>query len=129
MSAINKFFYTYDNLEKALHIYYPPNNNFELVGLIEYFKITYDYACRALREILINKGFDTNEILAAKQAFQKAKLLGLIENDEVYNDILKIRSESEYIHDEDVARVLVKRIRRNYMPLLRDLNKIIREER
>lgn len=129
MNAIKKFMNGYDNLEKALEMYFPPSNNFELIGLIEYFKITYDLAWKALRELLIQKGFGADEIQTAKQTFEKAKILGLIREEEPYIDILKLRNESEYIYDEDVARVMVKRIKRNYVPYLRDLNKVIRTEK
>lgn len=128
MKAIDKFDLLYNNFEHALETHYPPRDNFELLGMIEYFKIAYEAAWKALRELLIKKGFKREDILTAKQAFQKAKILGLIEDDDEYIQVLQLRNESEYLIDEDVARVLLKRIKRNYAYLLRDINKIMRRE-
>ena len=79
-------------------------NEFESQGLIQCFEYTYELAWNTLKDFFEGQG-DT-EILGSRDAFRLAFKRGLIENGEVWMDMIKSRQRTSHTYSEEVTKAI-----------------------
>ncbi|MCF6148597.1 MAG: nucleotidyltransferase [Candidatus Kuenenia sp.] len=74
-------------------------------GLIQAFEFTHELAWNTLKDFLESRG--ASNIYGSKDATREAFKKGLIENGEVWMDMIKSRNLTSHTYNEDVARAIV----------------------
>ena len=87
-------------------------NELEEQGLIQSFEYTYELAWNTLKDVFELQG-EIN-ILGSRDAFQLAFKRGLIENGDIWMDMIKNRGLTSHTYNEAVASAITKNIRTAY---------------
>jgi nucleotidyltransferase substrate binding protein (TIGR01987 family) len=87
-------------------------NEFEEQGLIQSFEYTYELAWNTLKDLFEQQG--ESNILGSRDAFQLAFKRGLIENGELWMDMVKNRSLTSHTYNEAIAAAIAASIRNAY---------------
>ena len=121
----------YHNYQKALgqlsrFLGHKSLNEMEEQGLIQAFEYTFELAWKTLQDFLEEvSGYV--EIKGPRPVIQQAFRDGLIQNGEIWMEMLKDRNRSAHTYDEEVAREIVSAIVQNYYPLFRKLDDVFIE--
>lgn len=83
MSEFEKFCRTLVNLEGS-YKYREPYNNVELVGIAGLFRLCFEQAWKAMKEILQTNGFAEGQTGSPRQILKTAYQSGMIQNEELY---------------------------------------------
>ena len=81
-------------------------------GLIQAFEFTHELAWKTLKDFLESRG--ETEIYGSKDATRKAFARGLIEDGEIWMDMIQSRNLSSHTYNEEIAANLVKAILTEY---------------
>lgn len=106
-----------DNYSKALRqltrfIEKGELNELEQQGLIQSFEYTYELAWNTIKDFFETQG--ESGILGSRDAFRLAFKRGLIENGEIWMEMIKSRIQTSHTYNEDVAEVIAMRIVTQY---------------
>ena len=105
-------------LEEAISIDGP--SEVERAGLIQFFEMTFELSWKLLKDYMEEKGFTVKTPRQViKQAFQSE----FITDGHVWIDALADRNLTVHTYQEETARKVEQKIRQEYFPILRDLNK------
>jgi nucleotidyltransferase substrate binding protein (TIGR01987 family) len=96
-------------------------NELEEQGLIQAFEYTHELAWKTLSDFLKNKG--NLEIFGSKDATREAFSLGLIDNGEVWMDMINSRNMTSHTYNEETTKKIIKAITDNYYPAFISLEK------
>jgi nucleotidyltransferase substrate binding protein (TIGR01987 family) len=92
-------------------------------GVIQRFEFTFELLWKTLKLFLSSEGLITK---SPKEALKESFGFGLIQNEEVFLNMLDDRNQTSHIYSEDVSELIFKRIKNDYLKeikkLLRDLN-------
>jgi len=91
----------------------------EKQGLIQCFEYNHELAWNVMKDYLQEQGF--NNIIGSKNATRQAFKEGLIENGEMWMDMIKSRNLTSYAYDKDLAEEIIANIIHNYYPQIADL--------
>lgn len=80
-------------------------NELEWQGLIHSFECTYELAWNTIKDFFEAQG--ETDILGSCDAFRLAFQRGLIENGEVWMEMIKSRALSRHAYNEDIAQAIV----------------------
>ena len=89
-------------------------NELEEQGLIQSFEYTYELAWNTMKDLFEAQG--ETGILGSRDAFRLAFRRGLVEQGEVWMDMIKKRGLTSHTYDEQVAREITGNIRTAYFP-------------
>jgi nucleotidyltransferase substrate binding protein (TIGR01987 family) len=89
-------------------------NELEEQGLIQSFEYTYELAWNTMKDLFEAQG--ESGILGSRDAFRLAFRRGLVEEGEVWMDMIKKRGLTSHTYDEKVAREIINSIRTVYFP-------------
>jgi nucleotidyltransferase substrate binding protein (TIGR01987 family) len=89
-------------------------NEFEKQGLIQSFEYTHELAWNTLKDFLENRGL--KDIYGSKDATREAFKLGLIEDGEVWMDMIESRNQTTHTYNEETAEEIVGAIVNRYYP-------------
>jgi nucleotidyltransferase substrate binding protein (TIGR01987 family) len=106
-----------ENLQEALSTEQP--NKLERQGIIKAFELCYELAWKTLQDYLAELGYEG--ITGPKPVIRQAFEAGLLQDGELWRAIHRARNESAHVYNEDTARDLERRIRRDYTPALATL--------
>lgn len=106
-----------DNYSKALRqltrfIERGKLNELEQQGLIQSFEYTYELAWNTIKDFFETQG--ESGILGSRDAFRLAFKRGLIENGEIWMEMIKSRIQTSHTYNEDVAEDIAMRIVTQY---------------
>jgi len=82
-------------------------------GLIQRFEYTHELAWNVMKDFLIHAG-NTN-IFGSKDASREAFSAGLIENGEIWMDMIKSRSKTSHTYNEETADEIFFKIMNQYI--------------
>ena len=85
-----------------------PLSNLEEQGLIQVFEYTHELAWNTLKDFLESRG--THNLYGSKDATRDAFKMGLIENGEIWMDMINSRNLTSHTYDENVASKIVAEI-------------------
>lgn len=100
-------------------------NDLEKQGLIQAFEYTHELAWKTLSDFLKHKG--NAEIYGSKDATREAFKLGLIENGDVWMDMVKSRNLTSHTYNEAVTEEIIKSITYDYYPAFGALETKLKE--
>ena len=107
-----------------------PLTELEGQGLIQSFEYTHELAWNVLKDFLENQGL--NNLYGSKDSTREAFRRGLIENGEIWMDMIKDRNLSTHTYNVEIARIIIHAIRENYYSefktLLEKLKALAEEE-
>jgi nucleotidyltransferase substrate binding protein (TIGR01987 family) len=109
------FMQAFSQLEKAaLLARQRPLSELEQQGLIQSFEYTHELAWNVLKDFLEDQGL--KNLYASKDSTREAFKRGLIQNGEVWMDMIKSRNISSHTYNQDIAREIAEKIIENYVP-------------
>ncbi len=89
-----------------------PLSALEIQGLIQSFEYTHELAWKTLRDFLKDKG--NKDIYGSKDATREAFRYELIENGEVWMDMIKSRNQTSHTYYQKTAELIVGAITDSY---------------
>ncbi len=89
-------------------------------GLIKSFEYTYELAWNTLKDFLEFQGH--SDIFGSRDAIRKAFQLGIIEDGEVWMDMIKSRNRTSHTYNEDTAREISRAVISVYYNAFRKMN-------
>lgn len=93
-------------------------------GVIQRFEFTFELTWKTLRLYLLAEGINTN---SPKEALKAAYRFGLIEDEEIFLDMLTDRNQAAHIYSEDFSKKTITRIKKNYLNAFQKLSKEIKK--
>lgn len=99
----------------------PKLNELEEQGLIQSFEYTHELAWKTLSDFLKNKG--NVEIYGSKDATREAFSLGIIENGEIWMDMISSRNMTSHTYNKETTEKIITAIRNNYYSAFINLEK------
>lgn len=107
-----------------------PLSKLEEQGMIQAFEYTHELAWKTMKDFLQDKG--NNALFGSKDVTRAAFKLGLIENGDVWMDMIKSRNQTSHTYNEEVAVEIVNDIINhyfnNFILLHEKLNELKEEE-
>ncbi|AOY75996.1 nucleotidyltransferase substrate binding protein [Clostridium formicaceticum] len=95
--------------------------NLEKQGVIQGFEYTHELAWKTIKDFFENRG-NTN-IYGSKDATKEAFALGLIENGEVWMQMIKSRNLTSHTYDEGIADEIIRIVKDSYFQAFEGLRK------
>lgn len=113
IQRFNSFSKAFLQLESAVALSKErPLSKLEEQGMIQAFEYTHELAWKTLKDFLEDKG--TNSLYGSKDVTRAAFKLGLIENGDVWMDMIKSRNQTSHTYNEENAVEIVTDIINNY---------------
>ena len=94
-------------------------SNLESQGLIQGFEFTHELAWNLLKDYLAYQGI--TDLIGSRDASRKAFENGLIENGEVWMDMIKARNRSSHTYNIETAEEIAEEILRRFYPAFEQL--------
>ncbi len=91
-------------------------NEFECDGLIKRFEFTFEMAWKLMMSFEKENGIIG--MLGSKDVVRHAVVLGLVDNGEVWMDMIDARNQTSHVYDEETANDVYDSIIFTYHPLL-----------
>ena len=111
----NNYIKALQNLREAVELSQTRTlSNLEQQGLIQSFEFTHELAWNVLKDYLENKGIVG--LVGSKDASREAFKNELIEQGEVWMDMIKARNLSSHTYDPEVAQKIVDDILQHFYP-------------
>ena len=115
----------FSNYKKALHqlqkaVEMPVLSDIEKEGLVQRFEYTFELSWNVIKDFLEEKG--NSNILGSKDAIRLAFKLGLINDGEIWMDMVNSRRLSSHTYDEHTANEIVKAVKEKYYTLFMQLD-------
>ena len=116
LEKITKFNKALERLKEAVAI---ARDELDRDGVIQRFEFTFEQFWKALKAVLKYQGI---ECYSPRDCIKKAFRYGLIEDDEIFLDMLEDRNLSSHTYDEKTAEEIFERIKNFYVKALENLN-------
>lgn len=84
-------------------------------GVIQRFEFTFELAWKSLREYMADQGADMSGVVFSKQVFKAAYAAQLIDDEQVWLDMLTSRNITSHVYDDQQAAQVVADIRSRYI--------------
>ena len=85
----------------------------EQMGLIQSFEFSFELAWKLMKDFLTSKGIF--EIIGSKDAIRQAFSDGIIQNGEIWMNMIDSRNETSHAYDEKIAEKVVEDISNSYI--------------
>lgn len=113
MQRFNSFLKAFSQLEDAVILSNERNlTALEEQGMIQAFEYTHELAWKMTKDFLEEKG--NSELFGSKDTTRLAFKLEIIENGEVWMDMIKSRNLTSHTYNEDTAQRIVADIKDRY---------------
>ncbi len=83
-------------------------------GVLHRFEFTFELAWKTIKDYLEYMGI-TNKTGSPRENIQQAFKQGLIENGEIWIEIMLARNELSHLYDEETSRKIYNKIKDNYI--------------
>ena len=97
-------------------------------GVIQRFEFTFDLAWKSLREYMADNGADMSNVVFSKQTFKTAYATHLIDDEQLWLDMLDARNITSHVYDDAQADRIAADIRDRYILSFAALVRIYRAE-
>jgi len=91
-----------------------PLSQLEKQGLIQAFEFTHELAWKTLKDFFVFQG--NQEIYGSRDATREAFSVGMVENGEVWMDMIASRNKTSHTYNQAVAEEIIEAILQRYMP-------------
>ena len=127
MKKYENFVAAFDNL-KDIYDYSEPYGNVELTGLVGLFEVCFEQSWKAMKEILEANGFAEGRTGSPKQILKTAYSAGMIEDEDMWLDVLVSRNNVAHAYNKDIALEIVRSTKDKYFKLFEALVVNLKEE-
>ncbi|GAB4420719.1 MAG: nucleotidyltransferase substrate binding protein [Thermodesulfovibrionales bacterium] len=117
--ALDRFSDAHKRLREAINEKETP---LSIDGTIQRFEFTFELAWKVIQKFIRYEGFDCN---TPRECLRKAYSAGIIDNDEIWLDMLDDRNKTSHIYNEAVAKGIFNRIRQDYVMELEGLRDLL----
>lgn len=93
-------------------------------GVIQRFEFTFELLWKTLKLYLSDQGIITN---SPKEVLKETYRYGMIENENLFLDMLEDRNQTSHIYSEDASKKIFNRIKKNYLSAIKKLLKEMTE--
>ena len=97
-------------------------------GVIQRFEFTFELAWKSLREYMQDQGADMSGIVFSKQVFKAAYAAQIINDADIWLDMLDSRNITSHVYDDQQAAQVVAAIRDRYIGPLTALAEFYRAQ-
>jgi nucleotidyltransferase substrate binding protein (TIGR01987 family) len=116
--------YNYEKAFTVLEEIYSIQNERELtvaerMGLIKSFELTYELAWNMMKDYLRYQG--DPDVMGSRDAIRKAFKMDIIQNGEIWMDMIKRRNETSHAYDEEVAINVINGLSNTYIEEMKNL--------
>ncbi|MFQ6083606.1 MAG: HI0074 family nucleotidyltransferase substrate-binding subunit [Candidatus Aminicenantia bacterium] len=94
-------------------------------GVIQRFEFTFELLWKALKIFLEYQGID---VKTPRDSLKEAFRIELIEDEEIFLDMLEDRNKSSHIYDKEVSEEIFKRIKSFYIQAIEKLLEKLKEK-
>lgn len=101
-------------------------SNLEKQGLIQAFEYTHELAWSTLKDFLEHKG--QKDIYGSRDASRKAFQLGIIEDGEIWMDMIQSRNKTSHTYNRETAEEIVTAVTTRYYELFISLAEKLTEQ-
>jgi len=101
-------------------------SDLEKQGLIQAFEYTHELAWSTLKDFLEHKG--QKDIYGSRDASRKAFQLGIIEDGEVWMDMIQSRNKTSHTYNRETAEEIVNAVTTHYYELFISLAEKLEEQ-
>jgi nucleotidyltransferase substrate binding protein (TIGR01987 family) len=123
---LNSYSKAFAQLERAVNISSERAlSELEEQGMIQAFEYTHELAWKTLKDFLEEKG--NNELFGSKDTTRLAFKLGIIENGDVWMDMIISRNLTSHTYNEDAAQNIIEDIKKRYFPAFKNLLQYLKE--
>ena len=128
----NNFSKAFQTLKRAVELTKQRElSELEEQGLIQGFEFTHELAWNVLKDYLESKGF--SDLIGSKDASRSAFKNGLIEDGQIWMDMIKARNLSSHTYNPEVAEEIVENILHRFYPafatLIQKMGTLLDKER
>lgn len=95
----------------------------EIDGTLHRFEFTFELAWKTMKDCLENQGI-VGKIGSQREILKEAFSAGLIENGEVWMDMMLSRNELSHLYDEETSREIYDDIKEKY---ILEINKLVQK--
>ncbi len=117
------FSHAYERLNEG--IYSNIREDMLVDAVIQRFEFTFELSWKLMKSYLNFQGIEAN---SPRQAIKEAFKIKMIENGELWIDMLMDRNRTSHIYDEDAAKEIFNKIRNQYTRLFNYLLKFMEKE-
>ncbi len=118
----NNFAQAFRSLDEAVQLKKERGlSKLERQGLIQGFEFTHELAWNVLKDYLEEQGI--TGLIGSKDSSREAFKLGLIENGEMWMEMIKSRNLTSHAYDEQIANQIAAAISDQYHPCFKQFSK------
>lgn len=111
-----------DALERLKEAVNEKESPLSIDGTIQRFEFTFELAWKTIQKVLRYEGFDCN---SPRDCLKKAYLSRIIDDEELWLEMLDDRNTTTHIYDEARAKEIYERIKKRYVEELNALKESI----
>lgn len=97
--------------------------NLEIDGILHRFEFTFELAWKTMKDCLEDQGI-VSRIKTPREIIKEAFAAGLIENGEIWMDMMISRNELSHLYDEETSREIFDDIKEKY---ILEINKLVKK--
>ena len=97
--------------------------NLEIDGILHRFEFTFELAWKTMKDCLEDQGI-VSRIKTPREIIKEAFAAGLIENGEIWMDMMISRNELSHLYDEETSREIYDDIKEKY---ILEINKLVQK--
>lgn len=121
MKKLENFRKSVSNLKEIYSYEAPYDNAVILTGLIGLFQLSFELSWKAMKESLSAAGFSAAATGSPRSIIKTAYQAGMITDENLWLSMLSDRNDTSHEYDEESAKELIERIKKDYYPELRKL--------
>ena len=95
----------------------------EIDGILHRFEFTFELAWKTMKDCLEDQGI-VGKIGSPREIIKEAFAAGLIENGEIWMDMMILRNELSHLYDEEASREIFDDIKEKY---ILEINKLVKK--
>ena len=97
--------------------------NLEIDGILHRFEFTFELAWKTMKDCLEDQGI-VSRVKTPREIIKEAFAAGLIENGEIWMDMMISRNELSHLYDEETSREIFDDIKEKY---ILEINKLVKK--
>jgi nucleotidyltransferase substrate binding protein (TIGR01987 family) len=126
MKKYENFCASFENL-KDIYKYNEPYDNVVLTGLVVLYKICFEQAWKAMKELLEMYGYEEGAIGSPKMILKTAYKSGMIKDEELWLRALQERNNVTHSYNQNIAIEIVKLAKAEFYDMFCDLKDELEE--
>lgn len=124
MKKIENFYLALENL-KDIFNYNEPYSNVVLTGLVGLYEICFEISWKAIKEILIEQGYNEATTGSPRQILKLAYECGIINDEKLWLSAMVDRNNVVHSYNKNVAIDIINKIKNQYYYMFCDLKEKI----